>query len=751
MIAPSCGLARRVKRLLSNRNRSRRLVSFPRRPRPPVAFLLACVLWVVLALWQAASISFGLIDSKIPDGLVSGEYEIEVLEDAKLGSYGYTAKISLLDAFGVRREVMASFSDGDVDGDARLLARQAIKAKVSFSEFSESAFPQYAAKGLVARAKLTNVRFAEDSSALAVVVGARRWAREIFDCFDGKGAALLRAIVIGDRCKLDEDGLYDDVKTVGLAHMVAVSGAHLAVVSALVAAVLSRLRVGRCALSLALCLFYLAYAAFTGFAAPVLRAGLMASIAVGSIWSARRASSLAALGVCVCLMLAYRPSNALSLSFFLSAASTAGIIAISPLLQAWFSFVFDGGMKPLAEAFSLTTAANIPIFPVTACVFARIPVLSPFVNALAAPVMALLIGLGLACLLVARVVPPVGFAMLSLACAVADAFCASLSFAAHIPFASLPCSMGMAFSTCATIALFGFLWIAWPKPSRIAVRAAGASLAIVFLAAFFIVPSLSPDKIVVLDVGQGDAILVKSQGRALLVDTGNQDSLLASALGRQGVAHLDGVVITHHDDDHCASLDSLSANIAASRVYVSAPTLNCECFGCASLVQQASDVSGADAVGLSVGDEIHVGAFTCRVVWPRSFSDAGGNVDSLCLLISHESTSGQWQILLTGDAETEQLKSIAQDIGRIDVLKAAHHGSKTGMDDDVAAALLPRVALISCGKNNRYGHPSQSTLSALEGIGSEIFRTDGDGDISCVFSLEGMRVETQREREVVLE
>lgn len=743
------GLVERVRRLLFGRNRRR--VSFPRRPRPPAAFLLACVLWVALALWQIASISFGLIDSKIPDGLVSGEYELEVLEDAKLGSYGYTAKVSLVDAFGIRREVLASYSDDDMDGDPRLFSRQVIKARVSFSEFSESTFPQYAAKGLVARAKLTNARFVEKPSVLGIVVGARQWAREIFDLFDGKGSALLRAIVIGDRCGLDEGGLYDDVKTVGLAHMVAVSGAHLCVVSALVAAVLSRMRVGRCALSLVLCLFYLAYAAFTGFAAPVLRAGLMASIAIGSIWSSRRSSSLAALGVCVCLMLAFHPSNALSLSFFLSAASTAGIIILSPLLQAWFSFAFDGGMKPLTEAFSLTTAANIPIFPVTACVFSRIPILSPFVNALAAPMLAFLIGFGLAALFAVRVVPPVGFAMLSAACAIADGFCASLSFAARIPFSSLPCSMGMAFSICATVVLFGFLWAVWPRPSRVGIHTAGASLTAILLAVFFIVPSLSPDEIIAFDVGQGDAILVKSQGHSLLVDTGNQDSLLAAALGRQGVVHLDGVVITHHDDDHCASLDSLSANIAASKVYVSAPTLSCGCSGCVSLIQQAQDASGADAVGLTVGDVIRVGAFSCRVVWPQSFSDEGGNVDSLCLLVSRESDSGQWRILLTGDAEAEQLKSIAQDVGHVDVLKAAHHGSKTGMDDAVADGLSPLVALISCGKNNRYGHPSQSTLSALEGIGAEIFRTDDDGDIACVFSLEGMRVETQREREVVLE
>ena len=115
------------------------------------------------------------------------------------------------------------------------------------------------------------------------------------------------------------------MKALGLAHIVAVSGSHLSVVAALVSALLTRLGCSKRLLSLTLCFFYASYAVFTGLSAPVLRAAVMASVIVLSIWAKRRSHALSALGACVCVLIALHPENALSLSFFLSAASTFGV------------------------------------------------------------------------------------------------------------------------------------------------------------------------------------------------------------------------------------------------------------------------------------------------------------------------------------------------------------------------------------------------------------------------------------------
>ena len=139
----------------------------------------------------------------------------------------------------------------------------------------------------------------------------------------------------------------------------------------------------------------------------------------------------------------------------------------------------------------------------------------------------------------------------------------------------------------------------------------------------------------------------------------------------------------------------------------------------------------------------------CRVVWPRAFSDAGGNADSLCLLVSYENEAGPLTALLTGDAEAEQIEKMVQSGGTgsseavaVNVLKAGHHGSKAGMTPKLAQGLSANIALVSCGANNRYGHPAQAT---------RVFRTDELGDIACVFSREGIEVRPQYASGVALE
>ena len=731
---------------------------FPRRPSLPVSLVVAVIAWVSLAAWQALAIAGGYVTRDVPRGLESGEYVLEVVEDAKLGSYGYSMHARVLDANGIVRDVLATYGDADIEGDARLFARQRVVASASFSEFSEASFSRYASKGLCARAKLTQATIVDGAGPISFVVSARCFARDVFDGFEGRGAALVRAIVIGDRSKLEEGGLYDDVKTVGLAHMVAVSGAHLSVVAALAGALLARARMPRVALSIALCLFYCAYAAFTGFSAPVIRAALMAAVVVSAIWGARRSSSLAALGVCVCVLLAVHPANALSLSFFLSAASTLGIVALAPLMQAWFEVAFGRRAETLCQTCALTTAANIPIAPVTACVFSRVPLMSPLANMIAAPLFTVFIAGGLVGLGLTALYAPVGKAILAAIIALAQALSAFLAALARVPFASLPCSADMWVVVVLSALSFVGLWAIWPRPTRARAVGVAAATALVMVACVVVAPLLEPDEIVALDVGQGDAILVKSEGASLLVDTGNQDAMLAAALARTHTPHLSGVAISHHDDDHCASLDSLESTIVGSCVYVARETYACPCDGCADLLAQARNISGRQAVGLDVGDELRVGRFTCRVVWPRAFSDAGGNADSLCLLVSHESEAGPLTALLTGDAEAEQIEKMVQSGGTgssgavaVNVLKAGHHGSKAGMTPKLAQGLSANIALVSCGANNRYGHPAQATIDALEAAGTHVFRTDELGDIACVFSREGIEVRPQYASGVALE
>lgn len=352
------------------------------------------------------------------------------------------------------------------------------------------------------------------------------------------------------------------------------------------------------ALSIVLCLFYCAYAAFTGFSgARSFARALMAAVVVSAIWGARRSSSLAALGVCVCILLAVHPTNALSLSFFLSAASTLGIVTLAPLMQAWFEAVFGRRAETLCQTCALTTAANIPIAPVTACVFSRVPLLSPLTNIIAAPLFTVfmrvvLLGWGLP-LCMRRWEKAVLAAIIALAQALSvllAAFAARSLCISPVFGRNVGCCRPFRIGVCGPVGRVA-------RPTRARAVGVAAAMALMVVACVVVAPLLEPDEIVALDVGQGDAILVKSEGASLLVDTGNQDAMLAAALARTRTPHLSGVAISHHDDDHCASLDSLASTIAGSCVYVARETYACPCDGCAELLGASAQRFGTPGSG----------------------------------------------------------------------------------------------------------------------------------------------------------
>lgn len=717
----------------------------PVRPIPPVTLCVALAVWVI----AAGCITLRVQTGTAAEGFIrphAGEYVFELAADARQGDFGKSAKAEVVLDDGRRLGVIVSY-----EGDDLFFARERIEGRARFSTLSEDAFARYAPEGILCRATLEDARYADDQGVLASLLSARRWATGCFDEIAGMGSALLRALLIGDRSHLDEGGLYDAMKTVGLAHMVAVSGAHLSTVGAFVSAMLVRVGVSRRVLVAVLCAFYAAYSVFTGLSAPVVRAAVMAAVAVSCIFASRRASPLAALSVCVCVLIALNPSNAVSLSFFLSAASTFGVVVFSGLFSSWFAAACGGRLPIVSDTCGMTMAANLPIFPVTASVFARLPLISPVANLLAAPAFSLLLIGGLLSLGAAAIARDAGMVLLRGMCVLADLFCRIALALSHIPYASLPFSMGVFPASVVAVIAIAVLWRTWPRVAKGVVRAFVAVTTAALLVFAFVAQRASPDEIVMLDVGQGDAILVRSQGATLLVDTGNRDTLLMEALARRGVVALDGVAITHHDDDHCASLPVLDSLLSSGGVFVSEPTLSCGCEGCDALLSDASRIAGARGVsGLAAGQVVRVGRFSCTAVWPHEFQEEGGNGDSLCLLVEYDAQGdgvAEASALLTGDAEAEQLEAIVDEglVEDVDVFKAGHHGSKNGVSKTAFEALSPAIALVSVGEGNRYGHPSPETLGALDDVGARVFRTDLMGDVSCRFSEEGIEVFTQRD------
>jgi competence protein ComEC len=270
-------------------------------------------------------------------------------------------------------------------------------------------------------------------------------------------------------------------------------------------------------------------------------------------------------------------------------------------------------------------------------------------------------------------------------------------------------------------------------------------------------------QVVALDVGQGDAILIREGYRNILVDTGQNDAVLLRALARQGVSRLDAVIVTHLDDDHSGALDALGGTIPVEHVYFAAGLL--EAKGEDAVIQTAQQLlSGKAPEELAWGDALRLGDnIALSVLWPDRRVSEGGNEESLCLGLSYSAdgdSSPSTRLLLTGDAEAPQLEALLARAPVPDasaqtptsgssapstdaptqtpaqgfaVLKVGHHGSKDAVTVEQLRRMGCVLALISVGRDNRYGHPAPDTLSVLDEAGVRVYRTDLNGDIRLRF------------------
>ena len=676
----------------------------------------------------------------------AGTLVFEAVEDGKTGQFGSrcVAKTKLASGRAVNVQVqLPSKVDALRYGDA-------FKADASLASPPEKNASRMWQQGVCAVATVSSVKQLERRDVFGMLLGVRNAAVDAMQEVEGNGSAVLQALVCAYRVPLDETGEYESFKTCGLAHVVAVSGAHLVIVCALTDALLKALRAPKAIALIMQLAFMLCYLALAAAPVSAIRSAVMAGTGMVSYVAKRRPSALNALGVCMMALIALDPSASVSVSLALSALSTLGILLFADLAMSWISRCIPRAPRFAVEAFSLTLASGVVVQPISAALFSQMSIVSPLANILVAPLLPLVCGGGLIAALATVVAPAAGEVLLQAASLGADALCAIVRVCASIPYASVPVSLsfevGFALASVSSV----LLWLCWPRFRPRTILLSGIGAATFFVICVFVMPRFAGDEIVMLDVGQGDAFLVRSGGVAMLVDTGNQDALLREALARHGVFRLDAIVISHGDDDHCGSLASLAGVVRVDRVLVARDALACGCESCGKLRASAEQLVGKENVqGVSLGDELKAGAFDLRVVWPKSFSDEGGNADSVCLLAQVDFDAdgkADWDALFTGDAESEQLSDLldAELVSAVDVFKVGHHGSKKSLTPELLERLSPRLALVSVGASNRYGHPARETIDALENAGCRVARTDEAGDVSCKLSSSGMSIEALR-------
>ena len=544
--------------------------------------------------------------------------------------------------------------------------------------------------------------------------------------------SLIAGIVCGRSAELRAQPAGDWFSVTGTAHLIAVSGSHLAIVGFVIEGVLQKTRCSRGLQRAILAITLVVYAAFTGASPSAVRACCMVFATLVVNGAGRRRHGLSALFVTMSIFVLLRPTVLYEMGFQLSCASVFAILCFCP--YATYALGELGVPTGIASMLSVTLCSQLATLPITIPAFGTFSLIAPLANAVIGPVVSLLLAVSIVLVPFSLVEPLQAWALVVPMIAARCALFFEQLFAA-VPGASVSVpldSMWIYLVPC----LLGILLVWWPRPQARPMAAGLVCLALLAGIPYIYWDRFAPPSVTVLDVGQADAILVRQGGAVALVDCG-LDERVVSALVRNNVHHIDAVFVTHWDEDHWGGLPDVLDRFSVGTIVVAADALD-------GAPAEVLNRPGVTYRQVARGDTVDIGAFRARVMWPFDTVDGEGNEDSLVLLLSYAQEGKSLRVLLTGDAELDQEREFVQAVGDIDVLKLGHHGSKVSIDKDLLETLKPELSIASAGEGNRYGHPSDVCIDAVRDAGSAFACTIEQGDITVSPTATGFAMRCQR-------
>lgn len=554
----------------------------------------------------------------------------------------------------------------------------------------------------------------------------RRWlTNTIEEAFPKDTAFFAKALLLGDRSDVDYEH-NTAFKVSGISHIIAVSGLHVSILLSVVMLLCRRKRFLVAAIGIPTLLLF---AAVAGFTPSITRACIMQILMILSLLLNREYDPPTALSFAALAMLAVNPLVITSVSFQLSVGCMAGIFLFSGRIQNWivsFSFWKDWKGKKLkvrlrqwfATGVGVTVGAMFFTTPLVACYFGCVSLVGVVTNLLVLWVVSwIFYGIMLVCLV----------ATFWTNGAAAIAWCISwliryvLSVAkglSSIPMAAVYTKSPYIVAWIVFCYVVLFLFLLWKnRKARVLVCCWVLGLCVA-LCVSWLEPITARTQMTVLDVGQGQCILLQSEGKNFLIDCGgNYDDdaadIAAETLMSMGIYHLDGVVMTHYDRDHVGGVGYLLSRVPARAIF--APKTD----------EFPESIPLDSAVFVEEDLELSWNSSKMTIFAPVLASSS--NESGLCVLFSGENCD----ILITGDLSSfgETILLRTKEIPRLTALVAGHHGSKTSTSEALLEHTRPQYVFISAGEDNRYGHPSKSVLERLEAYDCQVFRTDEMGNI----------------------
>lgn len=548
---------------------------------------------------------------------------------------------------------------------------------------------------------------------------------------------LLLAILLGDKDKLSED-IQESFKTSNLSHMLAVSGAHVSYIILGLTYVLQNSIIGKKNGKIVCIIFLLAFMAITNFTPSVTRACIMAILTLFSSIIYRKSDVYTNISVAALITLIFNPYSLLDLGFQLSYGGTIGIIIFIKRIQEKKSN--SKVINYIKQMALVSIYANIIIIPIMMYHFNTVSFTFIISNIMASPILGIIVITGFLFIIASITVKPLTRLIAIFIKPILSILIKISQICSKLPFSNILVVTPYMFNVISYYAIILYC-IKSKKNNKCKII---ICLLIVLILINFII-YIFPQKLRIffIDVGQGDStLIITPDKKTVLIDGGGSDSfdvgkkvLLPYLLDRR-ILKIDYVLISHFDTDHCGGILTIMEKVKVKNIIISEQAEHSENYERFKKLMIHKKIR---LIEVKKGDKIKIERYSeFKILFPTSrlLSENPLNNNSIVAQFNYNN----FKMLFTGDieklAEQQILKAEKAEI-RADILKVAHHGSKTSSIPEFIKAVKPKIALIGVGKNNTFGHPNQQTIKNLENIKCRIYRTDLQGEIIIKIDQKG--------------